>query len=29
MFIMQIKEEVVVVALIRGLYAVRSKNGFM
>jgi len=29
MFIMQIKEEVVVAALIRGLHAVRSKDGFI
>jgi len=29
MSIMQIKEEVVAAALIRGLHAVRSKNGFM
>jgi len=28
MFIVQIKEEVVVAALIRGLHAVRSKDGF-
>jgi len=29
MFIMQIKEEVVAAASIRGLHAVRSKNGFI
>jgi len=29
MFIVQIEEEVVAAALIRGLHAVRSKNGFM
>jgi len=29
MFIMQIKEEVVVVVLIRRLHVVRSKNGFI
>jgi len=29
MFIIQIKEEVVVAASIRGLHAVKSKNGFI
>jgi len=29
MFIVQIKEEVVVAVLIRGLHAVKSKNGFI
>jgi len=29
MSIIQIKEEVVVAVLIRGLHAVRSKNGFI
>jgi len=29
MFIVQIEEEAVAAALIRGLHAVRSKNGFI